>query len=240
MKLLIVANWKMNKTIKEAVSLVKELKKLKSPNEVVICPPYTALQDVAKELKGSKIHLGSQNIHFEDSGAFTGEISPLMLKELNVKYVIIGHSERRQYFNETNETVNKKLRAALKHKLHPIFCVGETLEQREAGETEDVIEKQLKEGLQSISKEDMKKITIAYEPVWAIGTGRTASPEQAQEVHEFIRKTIGEPKVKILYGGSVKPDNAADLLSQKDIDGALVGGASLDAKNFSEIVSVKK
>lgn len=248
-KLVIVANWKMNLTVNEGTALVKELKKSIKENgkEIVICPPYTALGAVGEELKGTGIALGSQNMHFEDNGAFTGEVSPLMLKELDVKYVILGHSERRQYFNETNEIVNKKLRAALKHKIMPIFCVGETLEQRESGETEDILAKQLKEGLQGISKEDMVKITIAYEPIWAIGTGRNASSEQAEESHKFIRSVIkglydddAARKLRILYGGSVNEENIKDIMKETDVDGALVGGASLKAKSFIEICKAGK
>lgn len=245
-KVIIAGNWKMNETIGEAISLVKELKKLVKgidDREIIVCPAFTALAAVGAEIKGSNIILGAQNMYFEEEGAFTGEVSPLMLKEIGVKYVIIGHSERRHVFNEKNELINKKLRSALENGLEPIFCVGETLEEREEGKTEDVVSSQMNKGLEGITKKGMKNIVIAYEPVWAIGTGRTATPEQAEEVHLFIRKLlksmfddkISEESV-ILYGGSVKPGNIKDLISQDDIDGVLVGGSSLDAKGFAEIV----
>ncbi|MBI2136545.1 triose-phosphate isomerase [Candidatus Woesearchaeota archaeon] len=238
---LIAGNWKMNKTNSEAVGLVKKLKVIvknikANQREIVVCPAFTALSDVAKELgkeKNTNISLGAQNLHFEDSGAFTGEVSAQMLKEIGCKYVIIGHSERRQLCGEINAGVNKKIFAALKHGLIPIVCVGETLAEREKNKTKDVIKKQISE---SISNVNVDKIVIAYEPVWAIGTGKTATPEQAQEVHALIRSLIKSNSARILYGGSVKPDNIKELMVQKDIDGALVGGASLDAESFAKIV----
>jgi len=212
----------------------------------VVAPPYTALGSVATAIKGSTISLSSQNIFWEEKGAFTGEISPSMLKDIGCQYAIIGHSERRQYFGETNKTVNKRLKAALDASLTPIVCIGEILEEREADKTLTVIEKQVKEGLAGISSGEMEKVVIAYEPVWAIGTGKTATPEQAQEVHQFIRGMLAQvfdegvaEGIRILYGGSVKPDNVDQLMSQKDIDGALVGGASLKADSFARIVQFK-
>ena len=245
-KPLIAGNWKMNKNSGESVELVSELRKMVSDVkevEMVVAPPYTALGSVADAIKGSNIFLSAQNIFWEESGAFTGEVAPLMLKDIGCQYVIVGHSERRQYFGETNETVNKRLKAALKVSLTPIVCIGEVLEEREADKTLDVIGQQLKEGLNGLSADEMGKVVIAYEPVWAIGTGKTATPDQAQEVHQFIRKLISQifsetvaEGVRILYGGSVKPDNVDQLMSQKDIDGALVGGASLKADSFARIV----
>lgn len=246
MKKLIAANWKMNKTVAEAVSTADELKKLagKEKNaDVVICPPFTALYAVAKELKGSNIKLGAQNMYFEKSGAYTGEISALMLKNAGCEYVIIGHSERRQYFGETDESVNKKMKVAFENSIIPIVCVGETLQQREKNEAFSVIEKQVKVGVAGLSAEQSKKLVIAYEPVWAIGTGKTATPQQAEEVHAFIRKIYTEmygkdaaESIRILYGGSVKPDNVSEIMRQPDIDGALVGGASLKADDFIKLV----
>ena len=248
---LIAGNWKMNKTNSEAIALVKKLKQLVkdvdvNEREIVVCPAFTALNDVADELKkdkNSNISLGAQNLHFEDAGAFTGEVSALMLKELGCKYVIIGHSERRQLFGETNQSVNKKIFAALKHDLLPIVCVGETLAEREDGSTKQIVEKQINESLARLLSKDGKKLVIAYEPVWAIGTGKNATPEQAQEVHQFIRRLLEKlfdkktaETIRILYGGSVKPDNISALMQQPDIDGALVGGASLEAESFAKIV----
>lgn len=242
---IIAGNWKMNKTVAESVSLVKELKKLVEDikgREIIVCPPFTALSSVKAELFTSNINVGAQNIYYEEKGAFTGEISPLMLKEL-CSHVIIGHSERRAYFNETNETVNKRIKIALQHGLTPIVCVGEKLEEREAGKTNDVIKDHVENGLAGLSKEDMKKIIVAYEPVWAIGTGKTATPEQAEEVHVFIRGLLKEmfgdevaEQTRILYGGSVKPANIKELMAKENVDGGLVGGASLDAKTFSKLV----
>ncbi len=245
-KTLIAGNWKMNKNIGEAISLVKELKKLVEDvddREIVVCPPSISLAAVSAELKGSSIQLGAQNMHFEKQGAFTGEISPLMLKEIGTKYVILGHSERRQIFNEDDELINKKIKSALENNLTPILCVGETLNEREVDKTREIVGEQLNKGLNGIKNKDMKNIVVAYEPIWAIGTGKTATPEQAEEVHSFIRnllKSMFDSKtaedIIILYGGSVKPNNAKDLVSKDNIDGALVGGASLDAKDFAEII----
>jgi triosephosphate isomerase len=240
---ILAGNWKLNKTIVEAVDLVNKLKtaSLKLDDRtVVVCPPFTALAAVSDALHDSDIAVGGQDLYWEDSGAFTGEISGPMLKSAGCTYVIIGHSERRQLFNETNETVNRKILSALKNHLIPIVCIGETLEQREKGETFKVIEKQIKEGFQSLDIGNWKLVIIAYEPVWAIGTGRTATPAQAEEVHDFIRTLL--PKdvaqdIRILYGGSVKPDNIKELMAQRDIDGALVGGASLKALDFIALVN---
>ncbi len=245
-KPLLAGNWKMNTTVQEAVKLAEDLKKLINgvdDREVLVCPPFISISQVADALRDSTISVGGQNIFWEEKGAFTGEISASMLKSVGASFVIIGHSERRQYFCETDETVNKRLLAALKHNLSPIVCVGETLSEREANKTLNVIETQVKGGLKGLSKEQMLKIVIAYEPVWAIGTGKTATKEQAQEVHAFIRKLIADlfgkdaaEQVRILYGGSVTPDNIKELMSQPDIDGGLVGGASLKADSFAKIV----
>ena len=245
-KIIIAGNWKMNKTSLEAIDLVNLLKRNLgdvSEVEVVVCPPFTALSDIHDILDDSNINLGAQNLYWEDSGAFTGEISASMLKALDVEYVIIGHSERRQFFGETDEMVNKRIKAALRHELTPIVCVGEVLQEREQGKTFDVIKKQCAGGWAGLTAEDMEKIVIAYEPVWAIGTGKTATPQQAQEVHHFIRELIKKmfhqeiaAQIRIQYGGSVKPENTADLIGQPDIDGALVGGASLQENSFTEIV----
>jgi triosephosphate isomerase (TIM) len=230
---IIAGNWKMNKTIGEAISLVKELKKLvdDSDNEIIISPAFTALSAISAELKGSNIKLCAQNMHFSKEGAFTGEISASMLKEIGVEYVILGHSERRHVFNENNALINKKVKTALSNGLKPILCVGETLEEREKGRMKDVVVEQINKGLDGIKGD----LIVAYEPVWAIGTGKTATPQQAEEAHMFIRGLLGDD-IPILYGGSVKPDNIKELIAQKNIDGVLVGGASLDAKSFSEIV----
>ncbi len=243
---IIAGNWKMYTTASEAVQLVEHLKPLvENLNgvEIAVCPPFVNLIPVAQALKGSHIRLGSQNMYWEEEGAFTGEVSAKMLKEVGCHFVILGHSERRQYFGETNEGVNKKVKKALASGLWPIVCIGETLEEREKGITENVIQSQLEGCFQGLSSTDMKKIVIAYEPVWAIGTGRNATPEQAEEVHRFIRRWIENrfgketaEAIRIQYGGSVKPENAKDLLSQPNIDGALVGGASLKAESFATIV----
>ncbi|OIO38670.1 MAG: triose-phosphate isomerase [Candidatus Omnitrophica bacterium CG1_02_46_14] len=244
---MIAGNWKLNKTIREAIELVTLLKRQISDCQnidVVICPPYTALSSVAEILlESSEIGLGAQDLYWEEKGAFTGEISGSMIKEAGAHYVIVGHSERRQFFHETNDTVNKKTKAALKNNLTPIVCIGELLAERESEKTFQVIEGQLKGSLSNFSRDEIKKIIIAYEPVWAIGTGRVATPQQAEEVHAFIRKELtkafGEEVargLRILYGGSVKPDNILNLMNEADIDGALVGGASLEAAQFSEIV----
>lgn len=242
---IIAGNWKMNKTIEEATELVREIKdNLKENIEAVVCVPFTALSQVKKEISGTNLKLGAQNMHWEESGAFTGEISPLMLNEIGVDYVIIGHSERRQFFGETDETVNKKIKAALKHDINPIVCVGETLVQREDGIEKEVVEAQVLKALENINKNDMDKIVIAYEPIWAIGTGKTASSEEANEIISFIRKILKDKysqeisdKVRIQYGGSVKPSNIAEIMNQSDIDGALVGGASLKSDEFIKLVS---
>lgn len=246
-KTVIAGNWKMNYDLAQSESLIVELKSLlknETPNcDVIVCPPFPSLSEVSKLLKGSIIKLGAQNMYFEESGAYTGEVSASMLKSAGCEYVILGHSERRTIFGETDELINKKIKKALSAGLTPIFCIGELLSERETGITNDVIKRQLLAGLNGVSEEEMKKIIIAYEPVWAIGTGKTATPAQAQEVHEFIRDLIEidysletANDVTIQYGGSVKPDNAKDLLSQKDIDGALVGGACLKADSFLGII----
>ena len=243
-------NWKMNKTVGEAIDLVRELKAAISgvkAVEVAVAPPFTALYAVRKELDGSSIGLAAQNLYWEEKGAFTGEVSPLMLKEVGCHYVIIGHSERRQFFGETDETVNRRIKAALAQGLKVIFCIGETLKEREEGKTFPVIEKQVEGGLKGLSDKEMKNMVIAYEPVWAIGTGKTATPEQAEEVHRFIRGKIEKlysrevsEEIRIQYGGSVTPENVKGLMNQPDIDGALVVGASLKAESFSKIVRFKE
>jgi len=245
-KPIIAGNWKMHKTIGEAIELVNGLKRELydvTEADIVVCPVYTALADVSEALEASNIAVGAQDMFWEEQGAFTGEISAAMIKDTGAKYVIIGHSERRQYFNETNETVNKRAKAALATGLTPIICVGETLEQREANKTLDVIKDHIQGGLSGFSKEDLLKCVIAYEPVWAIGTGKTATPEQAQEVHAYIRGLLAElfdqstaDAVRIQYGGSVKPENVTALMAQADIDGGLVGGASLKVDLFTQIV----
>lgn len=239
-------NWKMNKTTTEAIELANGLKRELYSIEsvdIVICPPFTALDEVAEVVYGSNIQLGAQNMHWEDSGAYTGEISASMIRELGCRFVILGHSERRQYFFETNEIVLKKVGAALGNGLTPIVCVGEQLKEREANKTFEVVRDHVTQSLMELTDEEIKKVIIAYEPVWAIGTGKTATPQQAQEVHQFIRNLLTEKygpetaqDILILYGGSVKPENTRELTIQKDIDGALVGGASLDVKSFADIV----
>ena len=246
-KKIVAANWKMNMLQAEAAEFVKDLLLEigdMSAVEVVIVPPFTAIAKVVEALgKAQNIKVGAQNMFWEHSGAFTGEISAPMLRDLFVRYVVLGHSERRQMFGETDEIVNRKVRAALDAKLRPIVCVGETLEQREKGSVEKILSLQLRGSLAGLKRKDFQEIVVAYEPVWAIGTGRSATPEQAQEAHAFIRQTLGEmsddataEKVRIQYGGSVKPDNARELLAQPDIDGALVGGWSLDPRSFAQIV----
>lgn len=244
---LIAGNWKMNKNVDESLQFAKDLINMyntKKNIEVLICPPYTALYSLGKKFKGSGIKLGAQNMFYEESGAYTGEISPDMIKNCGAEYVIIGHSERRKYFGETDEIINKKLISALKYNILPILCVGENLSQREKGQEKNIVRKQLIEGYKNISYADASKITVAYEPVWAIGTGKNASSDQACEMASFIRTTISEiydyeisEKMLILYGGSVKGENAAELLGKKDIDGALVGGASLKADEFIKIIN---
>ncbi len=245
-KPIIAGNWKMNKTIGEAVQMVEELKLLTAKFtsvDIVVAPSFTALAAIANAIDDTNIALSAQDMYWVDSGAFTGETSPIMLKDAGCEYVIIGHSERRQYFAETNETVNNKLKAAHEYGLIPIVCVGEKLDEREAGITEEVIKGHVVNGLAGINEEDIQETIIAYEPVWAIGTGKTATPEQAQEVHAFIRGLLKDiyssdiaANVRIQYGGSVKPDNTVDLIAQPDIDGALVGGASLQADSFAQII----
>ncbi|MBR7135801.1 MAG: triose-phosphate isomerase [Clostridia bacterium] len=243
-KPIIAGNWKMNKTPTEGVALVKELIPLvkDAACDVVVCVPATDLYAVGQALKGTNVKLGAQNVHFAESGAYTGEISCDMLKELGVEYVIIGHSERRQYFGETDQTVNMRTLKALEKGLIPIVCVGESLEERETGKTEEVLLRQITEGLKGV--EDLSKLVIAYEPIWAIGTGKTATSQQANETIGFIRKTLAEnfcpkcaAKVRIQYGGSMKPSNAAELMSMEEIDGGLIGGASLKAVDFSQVVN---
>lgn len=247
MRLKIIAgNWKMNKTSPEAIELTRELissvGSLKHPR-IILCPPFTALSELANLLRDSEIYLGAQNMYLHESGAYTGEIAPSMLLTIGVTYVILGHSERREYFSETDAFINEKVKLALKSGLIPIVCVGEKLEEREKGLTEEVVRRQIGGTLDELNADEIRKVVIAYEPVWAIGTGRTATPEMAQEVHLFIRDRLkagfGEiaDTIPILYGGSVKGDNAAGLLSQADIDGALVGGASLKADEFKEIIN---
>lgn len=238
----------MYKTISEAIELAnglqRELFKLDRENtDIVICPPFTALSEVFEVIADSNIQLGAQDVYWKDEGAFTGEISPLMLKDIGCKFVIIGHSERRQYFCETNESVNSKIKAILSHGLTPVVCVGESLKERESGSTFKVLDDHIQNGLKDITDSDIAKIVIAYEPVWAIGTGKTATAEQAQEAHKYIRDLLkkmynGEvaDSVRIQYGGSVKPENITELMGQPDIDGALVGGASLKIETFAEIV----
>lgn len=244
-KKIIAGNWKMNKTIQDASALAEDIKlELADCREVdvALCPPFTALSAVGEIISDTLIKLGAQNAHWEPDGAYTGEISIGMLRDLYCRYVILGHSERRMYSGETNKIINRKVKAALAGNVIPIVCVGETLEEREAGRTQEVVRNHVTNSLDGLG-EDLEKVIIAYEPVWAIGTGRTATPDQAQEVHAFIRSLLNEmggsevaQTVRIQYGGSMKPANAADLLSQPDIDGGLIGGASLEARSFVEII----
>ncbi|UCG35681.1 MAG: triose-phosphate isomerase [Candidatus Omnitrophota bacterium] len=244
-KPLIAGNWKMYKTINEAVELANGAKRELldfSEVDIVLCPPFTSLDSVYEVIMDTDIKLGAQNLYWQEEGAFTGEVSPIMLKDCGCEYVIIGHSERRKYFAETDETVNKKIKTALAVGLIPIVCVGETLKERESQKTIEVVQRQLQQGLKEIAKDTFSKIVIAYEPVWAIGTGKTATPQQAQEVHKFIRDWIEDnyssdiaQKTRILYGGSVKPSNIEELMREEDIDGALVGGASLKVSSFVDI-----
>lgn len=243
---LIAGNWKMNKTAADAAVLAREIATAvgkQNEVDVVICPPFTALESASRELEGSQVKLGAQNLHPEASGAFTGEVSAPMLRSLFVTHVILGHSERRTLMGETDAFVHQKLLAALKNQLRPILCVGESLAEREAGRTLKVVQTQLEAALEGTGKEQAASLVVAYEPIWAIGTGKVATTDQAQEVHAFIRglliKLYGEAaaqRVRILYGGSMKPANAPDLLRQKDIDGGLIGGASLEARSFIELV----
>ena len=246
-KSLIAGNWKMNLLVAEGVKLVNELKPLvaKASNvEVVVCPTFPALSAVGEAIKGSSIALGGQNCYTKTSGAFTGEVSPQMLQDVGCTWVIIGHSERRQYFKESDAFLNEKLKFALAAGLKVMFCIGETLEEREGGKMNDVLSRQTLDGLDGLSEADFDNVAIAYEPVWAIGTGVTASPEQAQEAHAYVRGLVRgkfgaavADKVRIQYGGSVKPDNAAELMAKPDVDGALVGGAALKADSFAGIVN---
>ncbi len=246
-KAIIAGNWKMHKTAGEAQAFMEELSasaRGQEPScEVIVAPPFTAIQAAVKAAEGTAIKVGGQNLHWEDAGAYTGEISGGMLREVGCSHVIIGHSERREYFGETDESVNRKISAAVRHKLVPIFCVGERLEAREAGRTFDIVRIQVRSGLDKIGLPEPDRLIVAYEPVWAIGTGRTATPEQAQEVHAFIREELSAlvsrefaDRVRVLYGGSVKPENTAGLMACNDIDGALVGGASLNSGQFMGII----
>jgi triosephosphate isomerase len=239
----LAANWKMNKTVAEAAEFVDALlpRIAATQCDVVICPSYLALSEVVERRRGTAVRVAAQNMHEEDSGAFTGEVSAPMLVELDVEAVVLGHSERRQYFNETDEALARKVPAALAADLEPILCVGESEAARDAGETEEVLERQLQADLANVESADLERVIVAYEPIWAIGTGRTATAEQAQEACAFIRDVLRMrgatvDRVRILYGGSVKPDNAAELMSKPDVDGALVGGASLDPADFAAIV----
>ncbi len=243
---MVAANWKMHKTVPEAVALAKRLRDAfpePGDRDIVIAPPFTALGPVSAILKGSPVRLSAQNMHWETNGAYTGEISSVMLIDAGCEFVILGHSERRTLFGESGEMVNRKVRTAVQAGLKPIFCIGETLEQRQSGATFAVLEGQIKEGLNNIDSGDIRRVTFAYEPVWAIGTGETATPDQAQEAHRFIRKRLtslyGEEiasRVVIMYGGSVNPENVRSLMEQPDINGALVGGASLEFESFAGII----
>ncbi len=246
-KKVIAGNWKMNNDLNGSQNLITKITSglggINYNCEIIICPPFTSLSEAHSLIKDTSVKLGAQNMYFEESGAYTGEVSAQMLKSVGCEYVIIGHSERRTIFKETEDLINKKIKTALKSELKPIFCIGESLEEREAGREKDVLKTQLSGGLSEISVEQMKSLIIAYEPVWAIGTGRTASPEQAEEMHNFIREFIKNDftpdtadNLIIQYGGSVKPENARELLSQQDIDGALIGGASLKADSFLSII----
>ena len=243
---LVVGNWKMHKTIDEARALsvaIKEGARALPAVDAVVAPPFTALLAVAEILRGTPVGLAAQTMHHEPKGAFTGEVSPMMLRDLGCTHVILGHSERRHLFGETDQAVMRKARAALDHGLTPILCAGETLDERETSRTFDVVERQIEHALRHVTPEEAAGSVLAYEPVWAIGTGKTATPGQAQEVHAFIRRLVARSHgegvarvIRVLYGGSVKPDNAADLIAQPDVDGALVGGACLDAASFLAIV----
>jgi len=243
-KRFIAGNWKMNKTSREALDFMNDFKEMVSDVndvDIVLCVPFTFLPLVFDECKGTNIKVCAQNLFYEESGAYTGEVSGSMVKEF-AEHVIVGHSERRNIFGENDETINKKIKAALHSGLNVIFCLGERLEERESGKTMDVVISQLKKGLDGISNEDMKRIVVAYEPVWAIGTGKTATPEQAEEVHLALRNSLNElygnlaDEIRIIYGGSVKPDNATEILKKENIDGCLPGGASLKADSFAAII----
>ena len=245
-KYLIAGNWKMNTTASESVDLVSEINSLvgqQTQVQVCICPPFTSIQKSSSLVEQSEVLLGAQNMSGEPAGAFTGEISAEMLRDLYVNFVILGHSERRQYFGETNESINLKVLAAVQNNLKPIYCIGETLEERESEKTLEVVKTQVQEGLANFPLSEVDNLVLAYEPVWAIGTGKTATDEMAQEVHAYVRALIVDlfgdaagSGIRILYGGSMKPENAAGLLSQPDVDGGLIGGASLNAKSFCAIV----
>ncbi|HAZ44737.1 MAG TPA: triose-phosphate isomerase [Cyanobacteria bacterium UBA11371] len=239
-KIVIAGNWKMYKTQAEGTEFLQgfmpTLEETPPEREVILCAPFTTLGVLSKNLHGSRVQLGAQNVHWADAGAFTGEIAPAMLTEIGVRYAIIGHSERRQYFGETDETVNKRLKAAQKYDLTPILCVGESKQQRDAGETESLIISQLEKGLVDV---DQNNLVIAYEPIWAIGTGDTCESKEANRVIGLIRSQLSNPDVPIQYGGSVKPDNIDEIMAQPEIDGALVGGASLEPASFARIVNYK-
>lgn len=249
-KKVIAGNWKMNKTNTEAVEMLTELKELVKGIDnvgIIIGAPFTALSDAVKAVKGSNIAIAAENVYPKDSGAYTGEVSPVMLKSIGVEYVILGHSERREYFKESDEFINEKVKAVLAAGMLPILCIGEKLEERESGKTAEVTETQIRGGLKDLTAEEAKKVIVAYEPVWAIGTGRTATPEMAQETHRQVRDVLVSmfgnetaEEMIIQYGGSMKPDNVVELLAQKDIDGGLIGGASLKASSFAEIVVAGK
>ena len=249
-KKVIAGNWKMNKTNTEAVEMLTELKELVKGIDnvgIIIGAPFTALSDAVKAVKGSNIAIAAENVYPKDSGAYTGEVSPVMLKSIGVEYVILGHSERREYFKESDEFINEKVKAVLAAGMLPILCIGEKIEERESGKTAEVTETQIRGGLKDLTAEEAKKVIVAYEPVWAIGTGRTATPEMAQETHRQVRDVLVSmfgnetaEEMIIQYGGSMKPDNAVELLAQKDIDGGLIGGASLKASSFAEIVVAGK
>lgn len=243
---IIAGNWKMNTTVAEAISLAEAITNEHHNHhvDVVLCPPFTNLYAVHSVIKDTPVALGAQNLHWEEKGAFTGEVAASMLRSVGCQFVIIGHSERRQFFGETDETVNKKIKKALEHQLTPIVCVGELLEERESRQTEAVVEKQVRGAFSGLVKHEALKLVIAYEPVWAIGTGRVATPEQAQQVHKFVRDLLAAlydretaETIRIQYGGSMKAENAAELLAQPDIDGGLIGGASLKADSFLGIVN---
>jgi triosephosphate isomerase len=245
-KFLIAGNWKMNKTSSEAVDLIEEIKSSvgdQSSVQVCVCPSFTSLAKASELVEQSQVLLGAQDMNASPSGAYTGEVSAEMLRDLYVNFVILGHSERRQYFGETNQDINRKILAAVENNLKPIYCIGETLEERESGQTLDVVRKQVREGLENFPTQSIDNLVLAYEPIWAIGTGKTATDEMAQEVHCDIRNVLTEmfgeaasSGIRILYGGSMKPENASGLLAQEDVDGGLIGGASLTARSFVGIV----
>lgn len=245
-KPIIAGNWKMNKSVSEAKELIKQIRDIDLNPEVeaVICTPAIDLQTAVELTEGSNVKVGAQNMHFEESGAFTGETSPTMLTDLGVEYVVLGHSERREYFHEDDSLINKKVLSALAHNLVPILCVGETLEEREAGKEKDKVKGQIVENLKDVKSEEFDKVVIAYEPIWAIGTGKTASSDDAEEMCAYIRELIADnfgkdaaDKVRLQYGGSVKPNNVKELMAKPNVDGALVGGASLEAESFGALVN---